>query len=114
MLLLINPLIAGKPFRDSFEWHSERCTRVHVVHRRTGETIPVIYEACPLFTFHHANAYEKDGCLVVDFCKIEDPSGIFSSLGIDEMRQSGGKTHVSRIRRLTYADLMLFDQDYAE
>ncbi|VDL84252.1 unnamed protein product [Nippostrongylus brasiliensis] len=39
----------------------------------------------PFFTFHHANAYEKDGFLVVDYCKILEP-GNFDDLLMEHMR----------------------------
>lgn len=31
-----------------------------------GKIHPVVYEADPFFTFHHVNAYEEDGQIVVD------------------------------------------------
>jgi carotenoid cleavage dioxygenase-like enzyme len=33
---------------------------------KNGEPHPVVYETEKLFVFHHANAYEEDGHIVVD------------------------------------------------
>ncbi|VDN22331.1 unnamed protein product, partial [Cylicostephanus goldi] len=43
------------------------------------------------FTFHHANAYEKDGYLVVDYCKILNP-GNFDDFLLEHMRDGTYKT----------------------
>ncbi|VDM66850.1 unnamed protein product [Strongylus vulgaris] len=37
------------------------------------------------FTFHHANTFEKDGFIVVDYCKFDNP-GNFDDLILDHMR----------------------------
>ena len=31
-----------------------------------GKIHPIVYEADPFFAFHHINAYEEDGQIVVD------------------------------------------------
>ena len=41
-------------------------TRFLVVNRKTGQQLKTVYEAQGFFTFHHGNAYERDGHLVVD------------------------------------------------
>ena len=38
----------------------------------TGQNLPVVYEADPFFTFHHINAFEKDGQTVVDVVAYDD------------------------------------------
>ncbi len=40
--------------------------------RATGKIVPQIYEAPPFFTFHHGNAYEKDGYLIMDLSYYSD------------------------------------------
>ncbi|KHJ85996.1 hypothetical protein OESDEN_14266, partial [Oesophagostomum dentatum] len=37
------------------------------------------------FTFHHANSYEKDGFIVLDYCKYDNP-GNFDDLILDHIR----------------------------
>lgn len=41
-------------------------TRFHVASLTDGKIHPVVYESDPFFTFHHINAYEEDGQIVVD------------------------------------------------
>ena len=65
-----------------------------MVNWRTGETHPVVFNSSPFFTFHHANAFEKDGCLVVDYCKIEQADGIMNALDLNAMRAEGIKLQV--------------------
>jgi hypothetical protein len=42
------------------------------VNKSTGEKCARSYKSAAFLTFHHANAYEQDGCIVVDFCCNED------------------------------------------
>ena len=51
-------------------------SRFVVIDRRTGENLKTVYEAPPFMTFHHSNAYEKDGHLIVDLCHYKDASVI--------------------------------------
>ncbi|XP_077984183.1 carotenoid-cleaving dioxygenase, mitochondrial-like isoform X2 [Glandiceps talaboti] len=68
--LLYKPL--QRPVRDCLEWHPEWKTRIHVMRREGGKELDTIFVAEPLFTFHHANAYEKDGHLIVDLYGYHD------------------------------------------
>ena len=40
--------------------------------RSTGKRLDTIYEAPGFFCFHHGNAYEKDGHIVVDLSLYDD------------------------------------------
>lgn len=42
--------------------------------RKTGKVVDTIYEAKPFFCYHHANAFEKDGHVVMDLCTYDDPA----------------------------------------
>ncbi|KHJ99100.1 hypothetical protein OESDEN_00924 [Oesophagostomum dentatum] len=46
------------------------------------------------FTFHHANSYEKDGFIVVDYCKYDNP-GNFDDLILDHIRNGSLISKVS-------------------
>jgi carotenoid cleavage dioxygenase-like enzyme len=54
------------PTRDCISWHDGYKTRFYITPKDTGKTEPLIYETDNLFTFHHINAYEEDGNLIVD------------------------------------------------
>ena len=85
--LLVNPLelgFSGKPFIHNFRWKPERGTRFIVVDRHSGE-LRGIYEGPAFFGFHHVNAFERGGELVVDLCAYEDPS-IIELLEVERLR----------------------------
>lgn len=65
---LLNPhdlLTSGKPFIDNFQWLPERGTRFLVIDKSSGKIVYDIISE-PIFSFHHANAYEKDGEIMID------------------------------------------------
>lgn len=78
--LLVKPidfLIKGKPFIKNFHWKPEQNTTFLIVDRSSGE----LASKCTcdaFFAFHHANAYEKNGELVIDLVAYPDPSIIYS------------------------------------
>lgn len=75
--LVVNPLalatgmLRGRPFIENYEWQPERGTRIHVIDLRDG-SLRGTYEARPQFCFHHVNAFERDGELVMDLATYED------------------------------------------
>ena len=46
--------------------------RFLVVDRKTDKLINTTYETTAFFTFHHGNAYEKDGHLIIDLAHYND------------------------------------------
>jgi carotenoid cleavage dioxygenase-like enzyme len=64
-------MLRGRPFIENYEWQPERGTRIHVVDLRDG-SLRGTYEAAPQFCFHHVNAFERDGDLVMDLATYED------------------------------------------
>uniref|UniRef100_A0A1I7T4C8 Beta,beta-carotene 9',10'-oxygenase n=1 Tax=Caenorhabditis tropicalis TaxID=1561998 RepID=A0A1I7T4C8_9PELO len=72
-------------YRDCLEWHSDKDVSVFILNKKTGEQLPLKLKMNPFFTFHHANTFEKDGCLVVDYCRIKN-AGNFGTLNIDNMK----------------------------
>lgn len=83
--LVLNPLrtvFSGRPFIEKYRWKPERGTRFLVFDRETGELAGTCH-AEPFFAFHHVNAFERDGRLMVDLCAYDDPS-IIQALYLDE------------------------------
>lgn len=62
----------GKPYLGAIEWYPDQKTKFRVVKRETGEVLKTAYTADAFLTFHHTNAYEKDGQLVVDLAAMDD------------------------------------------
>ena len=71
-------------FVERFEWRPEAGTRFVVVERATGAVV-ADRRSSPCFAFHHVNAYEEGGDLVVDLAAFDDP-GLVSSLTLDALR----------------------------
>jgi carotenoid cleavage dioxygenase-like enzyme len=76
--LVVNPmalLLWLKPYIENFRWLPERGTRFHVVDRGSGAHVRTVTTEA-FFAFHHVNAFESDGDLVVDLVGYDDASVI--------------------------------------
>jgi beta,beta-carotene 9',10'-dioxygenase len=85
--IVVNPLqlaTRGKPFIANYRWEEDRPARFLVVDRASGE-LRGAYESDPFFCFHHINAFERDGTLVVDLCAYDD-ADIIRALYLDRAR----------------------------
>jgi carotenoid cleavage dioxygenase-like enzyme len=83
--LVVNPLklaFSGKAFIKNYRWQPERGTRFQVLDRETG-ALRGTYETDAFFAFHHVNAFERGGDLVIDLVAFEDAT-IIDSLYLDE------------------------------
>ncbi|EYC06243.1 hypothetical protein Y032_0077g1103 [Ancylostoma ceylanicum] len=60
----------GISFNDCMYWDEKAITNVIVFDRTKRTKVERKITADPFFVFHHANAYEKDGYLFVDYCKV--------------------------------------------
>ncbi|PAV79697.1 hypothetical protein WR25_17259 [Diploscapter pachys] len=75
-----------KSYNECMFYDPSLGTNVFVVDQRTGKQTPITYKASSFFTFHHANAFEKDGNLVVDYCRMRKPD-IFQAFSLESMRK---------------------------
>jgi beta,beta-carotene 9',10'-dioxygenase len=85
--LVVNPLRLGlgaRPFIENYRWKPELGTKVHVFDREDG-SMRGTYEAEPRFAFHHVNAFERDGELVIDMVAYDD-AAIIEALYLDRLR----------------------------
>lgn len=65
---VVNPLkllLSGKPFICNYRWEPDRGIRFHVVEKGSGQIVRSAL-APAQFAFHHVNAFEEDGDIVVD------------------------------------------------
>ncbi len=98
--LVVNPIeipLSHRPYIENFRWKPERGTRLLLFNRSGGEVIGPI-ETDPCFAFHHVNAYEEGGEVVVDLCAYEDAS-VISAFYIDRLR-AGGTFPNPQLRRI--------------
>ncbi len=85
--LVVNPLAlatAGRPYIENYRWKPELGTRFTLLGRNGGEVLGP-FETDPCFAFHHVNAFERGGEVVVDMCAFED-AGIVEDLYLDRLR----------------------------
>ena len=84
---LVNPLalaLSGRPYIENYRWKPERGTRFTLVDRRTGEAMTG-FETDACFAFHHVNAFEDGGEVVLDVCAYGD-AGVVEDLYLDRLR----------------------------
>ncbi|MDQ3741898.1 MAG: carotenoid oxygenase family protein [Actinomycetota bacterium] len=85
--LTVNPLklaLSGRPFIENYVWDPERGTRYTVIDRTDG-SVRARVQGPSRFAFHHVNAFERDGELLLDASTYEDPS-IIDLLYLDRIR----------------------------
>ena len=82
-ILMENPLVIGQHWKlfcmnflklsylDLMKWKPELKSRLHLVDRLSGEVIKIVF-VDNFFAFHHANAYEESGNVIIDICGYPD------------------------------------------
>jgi beta,beta-carotene 9',10'-dioxygenase len=95
-----------KSFIDAYEWHPERGTRFVVLDRLTGEVITTP-RVPAFFTFHHANAFEREttgddsddgGEIVIDLVAYEN-AAVLDGLYLDDLGSSRSDASTGELRR---------------
>ncbi len=85
-----------EPFIRNFRWKPSRGTTFHVVDRRSGRVRRL--ETDPLFTFHHVNAFERNGKIHLDLCGYDDPD-VIDALYLERLRGRGRPAPLAELRR---------------
>jgi beta,beta-carotene 9',10'-dioxygenase len=86
--LVVNPIsipLSGRPYIENYRWKPELGTRFTLIDRNTGDATGP-FETDPFFCFHHVNAYEENGAVVVDACTYKDAQ-IVEDLYLDRLRE---------------------------
>jgi len=84
---VVNPLalaLSGRPYIENYRWKPERGTRFTLIDRRSGEATGG-FRADACFAFHHVNAYDNGGEVVVDVCAYPDAS-VIEDLYLERLR----------------------------
>ena len=85
--LVVNPLrllTSGKPFIENYVWKPERGSTFHLLDKDTGAVVASA-KGPAFFAFHHVNAWEEDGAVVVDLCAYDGPE-VIDALYLDRAR----------------------------
>lgn len=101
--LVVNPIdliTSGEPFIRNFKWQPERGTRFTLVDRQSGQLLGQ-WTTRPFFAFHHANAFEVDGKLLVDLVAYEDASVLTEDPLYVGSKLKVGKSYPSRLERFS-------------
>ncbi|XP_054854612.1 carotenoid-cleaving dioxygenase, mitochondrial [Eublepharis macularius] len=85
---LITAKSLGKSFLEAISWEPEHKTRFHVVNKLTGQVLPMRYYSKPLMSFHQINAFEDQGCVVLDLCCQDDGRAI-DIFRLQNLRKAG-------------------------
>jgi beta,beta-carotene 9',10'-dioxygenase len=84
---VVNPLSLARlkrPYIENYRWRPQLGTRFTLVDRRSGEVVGG-FEAEACFAFHHVNAYDGDGEVIVDICAYPDAT-VIEDLYLDRLR----------------------------
>ncbi len=99
--LRVNPLrlaFSGKPFIENYTWRGDEPVKFQIFERASGRHRGT-YETNAFFCFHHVNAFERGGELVIDLCAYDD-SSVIDSLYLDDTGPRGNLPPVE-LRRYT-------------
>uniref|UniRef100_A0A8C5JVE9 Carotenoid-cleaving dioxygenase, mitochondrial n=1 Tax=Jaculus jaculus TaxID=51337 RepID=A0A8C5JVE9_JACJA len=80
--------IRGKAFSDGMSWEPQCNTRFYVVDKHTGQLLPGMYYSKPFVTFHQINAFEDQGCVVIDLC-CQDDGRSLAVYQLQNLRKAG-------------------------
>ena len=100
--LVVSPLqllMSGKPFIENYHWKPERGTRFLVVDKEDGQVVYTGHSEA-FFAFHHINAFERDGEVIVDIATLPDAS-IIDSFYLQRLTAPQATIPVSTLTRYT-------------
>ncbi len=86
------------PIVTNYEWHPERPSRVHIVDRERGGVVSTV-ELDPFFAFHHVNAFDRGGHVVLDVCAYPDAE-IIDALYLKRIRRNRRDVPRARLKRI--------------
>ena len=84
--LVVNPLRLAfrlKPYIENYRWEPQRGVNFILVNKRDGSVKR--WQAAAFFAFHHINAFEAQGDVVVDICALPD-TRMIDAFYLDKMR----------------------------
>ena len=101
--IVVYPLmlkIGSRPFIENFRWQPQRGTRFWVMNKDDGHLVAT-YQADACFAFHHVNAFEREGDIVLDVSAYHD-AAIIEAFYLDKLRD-GTVMPIPELRRYCLA-----------
>ncbi len=89
--------LSGRPFIENYRWRPERGTRFRVIDLQSGR-LRGTYESEAFFAFHHVNAFEQGGEVVIDVCAYDDAE-IVRALYLKRLREPNPRLPDPQLRR---------------
>lgn len=65
-------------------------TLIHVIDRKTGKEVEIKYYTGSMIVYHHVNAFEEDGHLVLDVIAYKDCS-LYDMFYLSKLKEDVGK-----------------------
>ncbi|XP_033028386.1 beta,beta-carotene 9',10'-oxygenase isoform X2 [Lacerta agilis] len=84
----ITAKVLGRSFLEAISWEPEHSTRFHIVNKLTGQVLPGQYCSEPLLFFHQINAFEDQGCIILDLC-CQDDGGALDVYRLQNLHKAG-------------------------
>lgn len=100
--LVIDPRDMGnehKALIENFTWKPDQGTLFRVVRKSDG-VILKSFEAEAFFSFHHVNAFEINGGLILDICALDDDRTV-NHLQVNNLKGETGEPIFVQLRRYT-------------
>jgi beta,beta-carotene 9',10'-dioxygenase len=91
-------VLTDSPFITNYSWKPDLGTRFLVINKDTGQTTATL-EADPFFAFHHVNAWEEGGEIVLDIAAYSDAAVIQNTYLDTLLGPHGGNLSWSTLRR---------------
>lgn len=90
-------LLSGRPFIENFKWQPQAGATFLIFDRNDGSLVKRV-EAEPFFSFHHINAQDRDGEIVLDIAAYNDAE-IVSSFYLHRLSNPNMALPQGRLRR---------------
>ncbi|XP_014376799.1 beta,beta-carotene 9',10'-oxygenase isoform X1 [Alligator sinensis] len=85
---IITAKLRRKPISEGLRWEPHCNTRFHVVNKHTGQLLAGQFYSKPILTFHQINAFEDQGCVVLDIC-CQDNGDSLAIYQLQNLRKAG-------------------------
>src|SRR4030095_16804912 len=98
--LVVDPLrlkFRGKPFIRNYQWEPDRGVRFHIVEKETGQVVRTA-RGRAVFAFHHVNAFEEGGEILVDIVAFPN-SSVIDQVYLERLRSAEPVTFTGKLTR---------------